>query len=59
MATIEINNNIKKSAKEMQALILRSKRKLHEIETLMSVSEIARGKAERFDDVGSLLKSLK
>ena len=43
----------------MRALIVRSKRKLLEIETLMSIAEISRGKNERFDNGAALVDNLR
>ena len=58
MTQAAVNKNIERSAREMRILITRSKRKLIEMETLLSISEIKHGKSETFKNAQALLKAL-
>lgn len=59
MINASIDKNIEKSTREMRSLIVRSKRKLLELEALLSLREVKCGKSERFNSGTDLLKSLK
>ncbi len=52
------NNTLEESAREMRELVVRSKQKLLEFETLMSLDEIKQGKSEKFSSAQELIKSL-
>lgn len=53
-----IARNVNKTASEMRELIQKSKRKLLELEVVLSFAEIAAGKAETISDTKRFVKSL-
>lgn len=59
MTDATINKNIERSSREMRGLIVQSKRKLLELEALLSLSEINGGKSDRFNSGSDLFKSIK
>ena len=59
MTQAVVSKKIHKTAEEMQNLIKLSKRKLLELEVMLSLSEINRGRVEIFKNADDFLKSLK
>lgn len=59
MTQAAIAKKLNKTADEMKEMIKKSKRKLLELEVMMSLSEIKRGKFSVAKNVDELLNSLK
>lgn len=59
MTNSVITKKLNKTAGEMQDVIKKSKRKLLELEILLSMAEIANGKFDEIRDVNRFLKNLK
>jgi hypothetical protein len=59
MSTATISKKLNKTANEIRDLIVESRRKLLELEVMMSLSEIRRGKADKFKSAAKLFKELK
>ncbi|MDP3999109.1 MAG: hypothetical protein Q8P76_00755 [bacterium] len=59
MTQATIFKKLNKTAEEVRDLIKESKRKLLELEVMMNLSDIRRGKAEKFKSANALLRGLK
>ena len=59
MTNATIVRKINKTAGEMQDLIIKSKRKLFELEVMLSISDVKNGKAETFKSARHLFRKLK
>ena len=59
MSKAVIQEKINKTAQEMKRLVDRSKRKLAELETLLSFEEIKYGNFDTFNSAKDLLKRVK
>ncbi len=59
MTKVAITKKLNKTAGEMRGVIKKSKRKLLELEILLSMAEIANGKFDEIRDVNRFLKNLK
>jgi len=59
MTQATISKKIEKTNSEMQDLVKKSKRKLLELEVMLSLSEIKKGKFETFKNPSDLIKKLK
>ena len=59
MSTATINKKVNQTANEMQQLIVKSKRKLLELEVMLSLADIKKGNGESFKSAEALLKKLK
>ena len=54
-----ITQNINKTAKEMENLITKSKRKLFELEIALNIAEIKNGKFDIFEKAEELIQKIK
>ena len=59
MTQVVIEKKINKAAAEMGSLIKKSKRKLLELEVMLSLAEVKRGRLEIFRSTRELFKKLK
>lgn len=59
MTEATISKKIEKTTGEMQDLVRKSKRKLLELEVVLSLAEIKKGKFETFKNGSDLIKKLK
>lgn len=59
MTQATIEKRINRTAEELQELVAKSKRKLLELEVVLSLNEMKRGEFEIFKTAGELFKKLK